>query len=272
MAVIAVRPLHAALGAEITGVSPGEFDDADFERVRAAFLEHLVVVFRGQSITPAQQVAFTERFGPARPHPLGSRAHRRGFPQVLVLENRPGRPGARNDFWHSDISFAAEPPKASILYALRVTEGVGDTLFANMYAAYERLPADMKARLDGLRAFHSGERLAERAKRAQGSDALPIDALPPPAEHPVVRPHPETGRPALYVNPYFTTRFAGMSRGASRPLLDELAARATVAANIYRHRWRAGDVVIWDNRCVMHYAEYDYDDSRPRLMNRTTAG
>ncbi len=269
--MIEIRPFHAALGAEISGVSLGRLDEADFERVQAAFLEHLTLVFRGQEITPAQQVAFTERFGPARPHPLGTRAHREGFPQVLVLENRPGRAGARNDFWHSDISFAVEPPKASILYALRVTEGVGDTLFANMYAAYDRLPEDMKARLEGLSAFHSSEKLAARAEQAAGSDARPIDSIPQPAQHPVVRRHPQTGRSALYVNPYFTTRFAGMSREESRPLIDELTARATVETNLYRHRWRAGDVVTWDNRCVMHYAEYDYDDGRPRLMNRTTA-
>ena len=270
--MIEVRPLHTALAAEISGVSLGHLSEADFARVHAAFLERLTIVFREQKITPAQQVAFTERFGPAQPHPLGSRVHRQGFPQVLVLENKPGRAGARNDFWHSDISFAAKPPQASILYALRVTEGVGDTLFANMYAAYDRLPAGMKARLEGLSAFHSSEKLAERARQAAGSDARPIDSIPRPAQHPVIRRHPETGRPALYVNPYFTTRFAGMNREQSRPLIDDLTARATVAANVYRHRWRAGDVVMWDNRCVMHYAEYDYDDSRPRLMNRTTAG
>ncbi len=270
--MIEIRQLHPALGAQVSGVSLGELDDAQFDQVHSAFLSYSVLVFPGQEITPGEQVAFTEKFGPARPHPLGTRVHREGFPQVLVLENKPGRPGARNDFWHSDISFVPEPPRASILYAIRITEGVGDTLFASMYSAYDGLSSDMKTKLDGLTAFHSSEKLAQRAADSEGTDARPIESIPDPAEHPVVREHSETGRPALYVNPYFTTHFSGMSREESRPLIEELTSLATVDSNVFRHRWRQGDVVMWDNRCAMHYAEYDYDDNQARLMNRTTAG
>lgn len=268
--MIEVRPLHPVLGAQVSGVSIGEFGDEQLTQVRAAFLQYSVLLFPQQSISPAQQLAFTEQFGPARPHPLGTRVHREGFPQVLVLENKPGRPGARNDFWHSDISFAQVPPKASILYAIRLTEGVGDTLFASMYSAYDGHAAKMKSKLDGLTAFHSSEKLAQRAAESDGTDARPIESIPDAAEHPVVRKHPETGRPALYVNPYFTTHFDGMSREQSRPLIEELTALATVDSHVFRHSWRDGDVVMWDNRCVMHFAEYDYTDSQPRLMNRTT--
>ena len=139
-----------------------------------------------------------------------------------------------------------------------------------MYAAYDGLSAEMKSKLDGLTAFHSSEKLAQRAAEFDGTDARPIESFPDAAEHPVIREHPETGRSALYVNPYFTTHFNGMSREQSQPLIEELTALATADSNVFRHSWRDGDVVMWDNCCVMHFAEYDYADSQPRLMNRTT--
>ena len=267
---LTVRSLGGALGAEVAGAGLARLSRNEFARIRRAFLDHLVLVFRGQKITPLQQVAFTERFGPVEPHPLGSRPGHEEHPAVLVLENRPGKPGARNDFWHSDITFGEEPPLASVLHALTVTPGHGDTLFCNMYAARENLPDGLKSEIAGLRAVHTSLPLAERNKEA-GSDALPIRDVPPPVKHPVVRTHPETGRKAIFVNPYFTSHIAGVSAERSRRLLDTLQAEATKAENIYRHRWRPGDLVMWDNRCTMHYAVYDYDDTMPRLMHRTTA-
>ena len=265
-----VRPLGQALGAEVGGVDLARLSGNEFSQIRRAFLDHLVLVFPGQQITPLQQVAFTGRFGPVEPHPLGSRPGHQDHPAVLVLKNSAGKPGARNDFWHSDITFGTKPPMCSVLHALEVTPGCGDTLFCNMYAAYENLPAETKSEIDGLRAIHTSLPLVERNNQAR-SDGLPIREAPPPVEHPVVRTHPETGRKAVFVNPYFTSRIAGVSAERSRQLLDALQAEATKSENIFRHRWQEGDLVMWDNRCTMHYGVYDYDDSMPRLMHRTTA-
>jgi taurine dioxygenase len=263
--------LTGALGAEVSGVDLSqELDAASAEAVRGAFHEHIVLVFRHQSVAPAVQVAFTELFGPAVPHPLKSRPGLAEFPQVMVLENRPGRPGARNDFWHSDISHEERPPAASILHALEIPVGRGDTQFCNMYAAYESLSPGMRRLLEGLRALHSGEATARRNREAD-TDALPIDSVPPPVSHPVVRTHPETGRKALFVNPFFTLRFDGMSDAESAPLLAYLYDHATRPENIYRHRWAPGDVLMWDNRCAMHYAVKDYDEHSPRYLHRTIA-
>ena len=270
-AEIRLHPLSGALGAEVGGVDlaalPG---DDGMAALTAAFHQHCVLLFRDQRITPAQQVEFTSRFGRVEGHPLRSRRGVEGYPEVLVLENRPGQPGARNDFWHSDISFVERPPLGSALYALTVPDGHGDTMFCNMYAAYEALSPGMRGLLDRLTALHSAEALARRNNEAP-SDGLPITDVPAPAEHPVVRSHPATGRKALFINPYFTERFAGMSVEESRPLIDYLCGLAVRPENVYRHRWRAGDVLLWDNRCTMHYAVRDYDETMPRLMHRTTA-
>ena len=267
-----VKPLSGALGAELTGVDlAGPLDEGAVSVIKQAFHEHLVLLFRGQELTPADQIAFTQIFGPVEPHPLAPRRGVEGHPEVLVLENKKGTPGARNDFWHSDISFAEKPPACSVLYARTITEGCGDTMFCNMYRAYEELSEGMRRMLDGLTAMHTSAAIAERS-RAGRSDARPIAGIPPPVEHPVARTHPETGRPALYVNPYFTSHFAGMTGEESRPLLEFLYQRATRPENALWHRWREGDLLLWDNRCTMHYAVYDYDDTKPRLMNRTTAG
>ena len=270
--VIRVRRLAGALGAEVVGVDLSNPTAEEMDAIRKAFVDNIVLVLRDQTLTPGQQVAFTSHFGPVRPHPLATRAGREGHPEVLVLENKAGQSGARNDWWHSDISFGEIPPAASVLYCLKSTEGFGDTMFCNMYAAYEQLSETLQGMLSSLTAFHDSSKLAERAKSSPKSGLNPIEDIPPPAEHPVVRRHPDSGRLALYVNPYFTSSFAGMTVEESRPLLDYLNAQATRAENIYRHSWHPGDVLMWDNRCAMHYGVYDYTQDQPRLMNRTTAG
>lgn len=264
---ITVKPGSGALGAEILGVDLSQpMDDALFAEILQAFHDNIVIFFRNQKITPEQQVVFTERFGPVEPHPLGSRRGLDDHPQVMVLENRPGKLGPRNDFWHSDISFGEKPPLGSMLYAMEITEGRSDTMFCNMYAAYEGLSDKLKQVLDGLTAMHTAELLVREVP-----SRLSVKEAPAAVQHPVVRTHPGTGRKALYVNPHYTTHFTGMTPEESRPLLDFLTARATMHENIYRHRWQVGDVLLWDNRCAMHYAVRDYDDTMPRFMHRTTA-
>jgi taurine dioxygenase len=264
--------LSGALGAEVRGVDLARLDAATGAAIRDAYHEHLMLVFPDQSLSAPEQVAFTEQFGPVEPHPLRTRDTVDGYPTVLILENRPGRPGAPNDYWHSDISHAECPPSASVLHALEVPEGRGDTMFCNMYRAYEALSGGLCEMLLGLRALHSG--MATYARSLGNSDARPIDPseIRPPQAHPVVRTHPATGRRALYVNPHFTTGFDGMTEEESAPLLRILYDVATRPENVYRHHWRVGDVVMWDNRCTMHYAVRDYTEDMPRLMHRTTAG
>lgn len=269
---IEVRPLSGALGAEVAGVDLAAGPGANvMAAIRAAFLDHHVLLFRGQSMSPEQQVRFTSHFGAVEPHPLRSRKGVEGFPEVLVIENRPGKPGARNDEWHSDITCAETPPALSVLQALEVPGGGrGDTMFCNMVKAWESLSEGMRALLGRMRGLHSAESLAARNNQP-GTDALPIPEIPPPVSHPVVRTHPESGRKALFVNRSFTIGFDGMSREESAPLLAFLENHATRPENVYRHRWSRGDVLMWDNRAVMHYAVHDYDDTMPRLMHRTTA-
>jgi taurine dioxygenase len=269
--MIAITRLGGALGAEVAGVDlAGPLTDDVFTDVERAFADHLVLVFRDQELSAEQQVAFTSRFGAVEPHPLRSRRGVEGFPEVLVIENRPGRPGARNDEWHSDITCSERPPALSVLQALIVPDGLGATMYCNMYRAYETLSPGMRRMLEGMHALHSAESLVRR-NNEPGTDALPIAEAPPPVSHPVVRTHSVTGRPALFVNPSFTIGFDGMTREESAPLLEFLYDHATRPENVYRHAWRRGDVVMWDNRCTMHYAVHDYDESTPRLMHRTTA-
>jgi len=268
---VTITPLNDSLGAEVSGVDLAGGIDADtFALIRQASLDHLVLVFHDQDIPPSAQVAFTERFGPVEPHPLKSRAGHPDYDGLLVLENAPERRGARNDFWHSDITCAARPPSLSVLHALTVPEGKGDTMFCNMYRAWDGLPDDLKSRLDGQTAEHSGEAIRSRNNAAATDGNQDID-VPPPEVHPVARRHPETGRLALFTNRFFTTKFSGMTEEESATLLEDLEKRATVPENVYRHQWRSGDVLIWDNRCTMHYAVYDYDENEPRRLHRTTA-
>jgi taurine dioxygenase len=268
---VELNPLCGALGAEVHGVDLSEdLDSVTLNSIKESFHENIVLLFRKQSLTPEQHVDFTSFFGPVEAHPLGSREGAQAQPEILVLENRADTPAPRNDFWHSDISFAKCPPLGSVLHALEVPgEGLGDTLFCNMYKVFEELSPGLQKTLEGLRALHSAEALVRR-NNANDNNANQIISVPGMVSHPVVRTHPETGRKALYVNPYYTESFEGWTPAESRLLLEWLTKLATRQENIYRHRWRQGDLLMWDNRCAMHYAVYDYG-SKPRLFHRATA-
>lgn len=264
--------LSPALGARITGIDLTEIinDETVKQSIIDAFHKHLVLVFPNQNLDPESHLRFTNFFGKTEPHPLRTRRTVDGYPDVLVLENRAGKRGARNDYWHSDISHSKQPPACSILHAIEVPEGKGDTMFCNMYNAWDGLSDGLREMLSKLKAVHSGEATMRR-NNEEGGDALRIDSVPPPFSHPVARTHPGTNRKALYVNPHFTTHFEGFSKEESTDMLNFLCQHATVPENVYRHRWSAGDVLMWDNRCTMHYAVRDYQEGDTRYMHRTTA-
>jgi taurine dioxygenase len=267
-----ITRLGGALGAEVRGVDLARLDEPTGVAIRKAFHEHLVLVFPDQELPAGAEIEFTELYGPGEPHPLRTRETVDGFPAVLILENCPGRPGARNDYWHSAISHAERPPAVTALHSLEIPDGRGDTMFCNMYGAWEELSEGRPTVFQGLRALHSG--MPTYARSLEQNDARPIELAEtkPPRAHSVARTHPAAGRPALFVNPHFTTGFKGMTEEESRPLLGALYKTATRPKNIYRHRWHPDDVVMWDNRCTMHYAVMDYTEDMPRLLYRTTAG
>jgi taurine dioxygenase len=262
---ITPEPLSPTVGAEINGVSLCEPIDADtFAEIHRALLEYKVIFFRDQDITPEQHVAFARRFGDLETHPFVP--HRDGYPEVMVLKKN-DRMGGYENVWHSDVTWRLAPSLGSVLLAREVPAVGGDTLFCDMYAAYEGLDDHVRESLDGLRAVHdfthtfgrfmSAEELAKKQQEF------------PPAEHPVVRTHPETGRKGLYVNAAFTSHIVGMDRAESDALLELLYRQATVPEYQCRFRWRPYSIAFWDNRAVQHYANSDYYPSR-RLMERVT--
>jgi len=275
---LVIRPIPGALGAEVIGLDLSRpLADADFRRIHRAHLDHHVLVFRDQRITPAEQVAFSRRFGPLQIHVL------KGFllpdhPEVLVVSNikdAQGQPiglGDAGHFWHSDLSYKDKPSLGSLLHAQELPAEGGDTLFANQHAAYDALPDDLRERIAGLRAEHSYlARYEELRARSPWRPKLSAQQLAEvvPAVHPVVRTHPETGRKALFVSEHFTTRIVGLPEAESRALLERLFAHSVEARFVYRHAWRAHDMVFWDNRSVMHLAAGTPEHLRRRL-NRTT--
>ncbi|MBM3572347.1 MAG: hypothetical protein FJX52_08310 [Alphaproteobacteria bacterium] len=268
---ITVRRLCGALGAEIGGVDLSRpLDPAVQAEIRRAFLDHHIIAFRGQDLTPAQQIAFTAIFGPVEQHPLYRSTQIDGHPEILVLEHKAGQFfNGRNDIWHADITFAEQPPLGGVLHCRAIEEGFGDTMFANQCLAYDKLSPGLRALLDPMGAEHSARVLIERNNAANYN--VPVTEMPAPVVHPVVRTLTETGRKTLFVNPTYTERFADMTAAESRPLLDYLYAWGTRSEFVYRHRWRFGDVVMFDNRCCWHYVVIDYGPDMYRRMHRTTA-
>lgn len=275
---IDVHPLADALGAEIAGADlsrPG--DDAQYEQIHDALLKYSVLAIRDQHITPEEHIAFSRRFGELEIHVLDQYLLP-GHPEILLVSNKNvngkqvGLQDAGNE-WHTDLSYQEEPSLGSLLYALEIPPEGGDTLFANMYAAYEALPEAMQSRIEHLTAIHSYSQYHERSKGKRGSSRPAMTAAQkasiPNVLHPLVRTHPETGRKALYVSPGLTIGIDCMDEAAGGALLKQLNGHATQPAFVYRHRWRAHDVVFWDNRCTIHLAT-GYDPTHTRHMHRTT--
>jgi alpha-ketoglutarate-dependent taurine dioxygenase len=265
----AIRALSPALGAEVVGLDLRlPFDDATRRTVYDAFVRHHVLAFRDQSLSPEQQIAFTKQFGVLERHIARNRGP--GNPLVHVVSNldAAARPSGKvnSTRWHTDKSFRREPSLATILHALELPPDGGDTCFADMGAAYDALEAVEKAALVGLRVVHSWElsrqKIGERATPEEIRDA-------PPMSHPLVRVHPDTGRKCLFMGEH-ASHVEGWPMAEGRTLLARLEAHATAPRFVYRHRWRPGDVLMWDNRCLLHRADANFDAARhPRVLNRT---
>jgi taurine dioxygenase len=266
-----VERLSVALGAVVHGVDLAELDDAAFGVVRQAFLDHQVIFFRDQALTPEAHKAFGRRFGTLNVHPYVKGME--GHPEIMEIIKEPDERVNFGGGWHSDMSFLDAPSIGSILYAMEVPEFGGDTLFASQVAAYEALSPGLKATLEGLNAVHSASREyspgGHSAQKRQSMAVAEADGLAGEAVHPVVKAHPETGRKALYVNPAFTLRFEGWSARESKPLLEFLFAHARYEGFTCRFRWEKGSVAFWDNRAVQHFALNDYHGQR-RHMRRVT--
>ena len=264
-----VEPVAGALGAEISGVDLSKpLSEDTVQALRRVWLEHLVVFFRDQDLSPPQFLTFARRFGEVIEYPFvkGLDEYPEIIP-VLKLEHERVNFGG---VWHSDTAYLDVPPMASMLIAREIPPYGGDTLFANMYLAYDALSDGMKAMLEGLIAVNSSSKAdASRTREDRMKDSAREVKKEYVAGHPVVRRHPETGRRALYVNVAHTVRFEGMTDEESAPLLAYLFRHQTRAEFTCRFRWRPGSIAFWDNRCAQHNAVNDYAGHR-RLLHRIT--
>jgi taurine dioxygenase len=260
-----VRPLSPIIGAEIHGVDLAQpLDDATFAEIQRAHLDWKVIFFRDQRLSHEQHKAFARRFGSLEVHPF--LPHVEGHPELISFAKDEKNQGYENA-WHSDVTWREKPALGAVLRA-RVVPGLGgDTLFSDMYAAWEGLPDDVRKLVEGRTALHdftqsfglglSPEELAEAQRRY------------PAVEHPIARTHPETGRRALYVNAFFTSGFSWLTGAGGRELLDLLCRQASVPEYQCRFRWQVDSLAFWDNRAVQHYAASDYWPER-RVMERVT--
>ncbi len=275
---LTVHRLSAACGAEVLGVDftrPVAADDVT--HIHEALAENCVLVFRDADITPTQHIAFSKHFGPLEAHVVADFGLP-GHPEIFVVSNvkEDGKlKGAvyAGQYWHSDLSYMQKPSMGSLLLCHEMPDVGGDTMWANLYLAYDTLSDTLKKFLGSVKAVHDYSH-AYDTYFAHLKERPPLTAeqrsRTPPVEHPLVRTHPVTGRKALYVNPGFTTGIVDMPREESQPILDFLFRHSTRPEFIYRHKWKVHDLVFWDNRCAMHYALADYDFSVRRHMHRTT--
>lgn len=271
--MLEVRRLGAQIGAEIHGVDIKKLDDASFDEIYRAWLGHHVLVVPGQELEIEDFLAYSRRFGFVSPHPSKMTRHP-DYPEITLLGvNKIGADGKLDmaiyrrgaEGWHTDGAYDQEPFKATQLYALAVPSRGGDTLFASMYAAYDALPQRLKQRLEGrVGAFtYGGRRKATALLNEEDRDWKPV-------LHPIVQTHPETGRKALYVDPGKILRIEGLEPAESDALIDELTGYMIQPEGQYRHKWRKGDIVIWDNRCSYHKAAGDYPPEEDRIHWRVS--
>jgi taurine dioxygenase len=278
MSRIEIVPVDAPVGAEIRGVDLARgIDDATFAEIDAALSEHAVIFLRDQHITPAQQVDFSRRFGEIEINAFNKFALEEN-PAVLVVSNikENGKDIGYADagsHWHSDMSYTATPPRLTMLYAVEVPhrdgKPLGDTWFASATAAYDDLPDAMKRKLDGKHAIH---RFAAKERGVKKPVQLTPEQIAknPDVVHPVVRSHPVTGRKALYLRKGECIGIEGMEDAEALPLIEELSDLITSDTYIYRHSWKVGDLLMWDNALVQHWAPRDYEWPDRRMMLRTT--
>lgn len=258
-----VKLMDAALGAEISGIDASvPLDDAATDLIRATLLSHQVVVLRDQTLTPSQLHRFAAHFGDIDTYPFAE--HIPGHPGVVAVTKEPSTELNFGGVWHHDSPYLAHPPKGTVLYGVDIPETGGDTMFANMYAAYDALPVDLRTLLSGRRGAFSAccvqlndeLKLGDVVRRR--NDALAMEEQ----LHPIIRTHPETGRKAVFVSRVHVQRIEGMAEAESTRILDDLAEFVVAPRFTMRLKWRPGTLVIWDNRCVQHYAINDYPNVR----------
>lgn len=265
-----IRPVAGALGAEIHGIDLAhDLDDAAIAELRQALLDHLVIFFRDQDISPAQHLAFAKRFGETVEYPLVKGLD--GYPEIMTVVKLEHEKQNFGGLWHSDTTYLEQPPLGSILLARELPPFGGDTLFANMYMAYETLSDGMKdllAPLKGVSVSNLAKVAQTRAARVEdAAKATPETVLT--ATHPVIRTHPETSRKALYVNGAHTSHFEGMTPEESAPILSYLFQHQSLPEFTCRFRWEPGSIAFWDNRCTQHNPINDYHGYK-RVMHRIT--
>jgi taurine dioxygenase len=272
MSNIEVQPVGYALGAKVTGVDLSKPLNQDtVAQITAAWTKHLVLVFPDQNLDPESLIGFTRNFGELDNYESQPFNRHPEYDEIMLLSNKPvsGKlpAGAYNgQNWHTDLSYTVRPAKATMVYCIQKPSVGGDTMFANMYAAYESLSPKMRAFLDDLEGVNDVSLISARR------DPAILEAfkrLNPPVVHPAVRVHPESGRRALYVNDRVRT-FMGMSDAESKPIIKFLCEHSQQPRFVYRHRWEVRDLVLWDNRCLTHLAVGDYDPSEIRHMIRTS--
>ena len=272
VADLEILPMTPTIGAEIRGLDLARpLDAATVGHLRAALLDWKVLFFRDQDITTDQHLAFARNFGDLEVHPFAP--HKSGYPEVLAITHDKDSRGRENT-WHSDVTWREKPSLGSILRAVEVPPVGGDTLFADMYAAYEGLGDAVKTEIEGRVAVHDfGHfRVAMRKKGKSEAEIEAFNQAYPMVEHPVVRTHPETGRKAIYVNAAFTQSIVGMDKDASDVLLKHLYAQAAIPEYQCRFRWEAGSIAFWDNRASQHYAASDYWPAVRRMERVTVIG
>jgi taurine dioxygenase len=276
VSAVAVRVPDAPLGAEILDVDMGApIPESTMRAITDAWEQHLVLLFRGQRLSDPQLIAFSSRLGDldmCPPNDLG-RTHIPEFPEIVVISNatkngvKIGSLGNYESIWHTDMSYAQIPPRASVLHALEVPPSGGDTQFSNMYLALERMPAALRAEIEGAMLIHDAS-LDSAGSLRKGQPEVTDPSMAPGAHHPMVRLHPSSGREALYLGRRRNAFVIGRSPPESEQLLDKVWAHATQPEFSWTHKWRVGDLLLWDNRCTMHRRDA-FDASTTRIMHRT---
>lgn len=268
-------PLTNSFGVEIGGVDlSSPMSGPEFDQIYEAFLAHQVLVFRGQNLDPAAQVAFARQFGSVQVHVM-NQYHADGFPEIYYLSNlnADGQPSGKHPdkgtvHWHTDGSWSRRTGQATILFADRVPSQGGETRFASMYDAYDGLDDATRERLSGLRAIHN---LDFSRTRRHGVDLMTEEQKKarPPVDHPIIRTHPETGRKCIFLGDH-AWRIEGMALEDGRALIEELNGKIIDAQRVHTHHWQVGDLILWDNRCMLHKAEPYDTESEARVLRRCT--